>query len=177
MESGIAHMNRAPDTLKLKCRCYDSRDGHFVAFPRQVAQSALGRITARPVWNGSPFKMSYGNRDGLIPPASLLRNRRRAAPAHGRTRALASSRAGGSTARFPWTLWTKIRWASSRESPVFSIIEGTICSAPRSTTRCATLIQMPSPRPSSKSSRALCKSIAAVGLPSLNLAWDCATVS
>ena len=47
----------------------------------------------------------------------------------------------------------------------------------RRSTSCASLIQMPSPRPSSKSSRALCKSIAAVGLLSLNLAWDCATVS
>lgn len=41
----------------------------------------------------------------------------------------------------------------------------------RRSTSCASLIQMPSPRPSSKSSRALCKSVAAVGLPSLNLAW------
>ena len=47
----------------------------------------------------------------------------------------------------------------------------------RRSTSCASLIQMPSPRPSSKSSRALCKSIAAVGLLSLNLAWDCETVS
>lgn len=27
------------------------------------------------------------------------------------------------TARFPWTLWTKIRWASSRESPVSHMVE------------------------------------------------------
>ena len=47
----------------------------------------------------------------------------------------------------------------------------------RRSTSCASLVQMPSPRPSSKSSRALCKSISAVGLPSLILAWDCATVS
>lgn len=32
MESEIANMNRAPDSLSSKCRCYDSRDGHAVAF-------------------------------------------------------------------------------------------------------------------------------------------------
>ena len=42
----------------------------------------------------------------------------------------------------------------------------------RRSTSCASLIQTPSPRPSSKSSRALCKSIATAGLPSSNLAWD-----
>ena len=47
----------------------------------------------------------------------------------------------------------------------------------RRSTSCASLIQTPSPRPSSKSSRALCKSIATAGLPSSNLAWDCSTVS
>ena len=34
MESEIANMNRALDMLKLKCRCYDSWDGHIVAFRR-----------------------------------------------------------------------------------------------------------------------------------------------
>lgn len=38
-------------------------------------------------------------------------------------------------------------------------------------------IQMPSQRPSSKSLRALCEPIATAGLPSSNLAWDCATAS
>lgn len=95
MESEIANMNRAPDMLKLKCRCRNSRDGRTVALRRQVAQSAFERITAPPTWNGPMLKMSYGDRDDLKPLASLLRNRRRAAPAHGRTRALASSRAGG----------------------------------------------------------------------------------
>ena len=52
MGSEIAHMNRAPDTLKLKCRHYDSRDGRTVALRRQVAQSAFERITAPPAWNG-----------------------------------------------------------------------------------------------------------------------------
>lgn len=47
----------------------------------------------------------------------------------------------------------------------------------RRSTSCASLIQTPSPRPSSKSLRALCKSIATAGLPSSNLAWDCSTVS
>ena len=47
----------------------------------------------------------------------------------------------------------------------------------RRSTSCASLIQTPSPRPSSKSSRALCKSIATAGLLSSNLAWDCSTVS
>ena len=41
------------------------------------------------------LKMSYGNRGDLIPLASLLRNRRRAASVHGRTQALVSNRAGG----------------------------------------------------------------------------------
>ena len=51
MESEIANMNRAPDSLSSKCRCYDSRDGHAVAFRRQVAQSALGCIIAAcPEW-------------------------------------------------------------------------------------------------------------------------------
>lgn len=51
MESEIANMNRAPDSLSSKCWCYDSRDGHAVAFRRQVAQSALGCITAAcPEW-------------------------------------------------------------------------------------------------------------------------------
>ncbi len=48
----IANINRAPGMLKLKCRCHDSRDGHIVAFRRQVAQFGLGRITAPPAWNG-----------------------------------------------------------------------------------------------------------------------------
>ena len=47
----------------------------------------------------------------------------------------------------------------------------------RRSTSGVSLIQMPSPRPSSKNSRALCKPIAMAGLPSLNLAWDCATAS
>ena len=38
-------------------------------------------------------------------------------------------------------------------------------------------IQTPSPRPSSRSSSALCKPIATAGSPSSNLAWDCATAS
>ena len=51
MESEIENVNRAPDSLSSKCRCYDSRDGHAVAFRRQVAQSALGSITAAcPEW-------------------------------------------------------------------------------------------------------------------------------
>ena len=51
MESETENVNRAPGMLKLRCRCYDSRDGHAVAFRRQVAQSALGCITAAcPEW-------------------------------------------------------------------------------------------------------------------------------
>lgn len=38
-------------------------------------------------------------------------------------------------------------------------------------------IQTPSPRPSSRSSSALCKPIATAGSPSSNLAWGCATAS
>ena len=95
MESETENVNRAPGMLKLRCRCYDSRDGHAVAFRRQVAQSACERIAEPPAWNGFAFKMSYGDRGDSKPPACLLRNRRRAAPAHGRTRALASNRAGG----------------------------------------------------------------------------------
>ena len=34
MESEIENVNRAPGMLKLKCRCYDSWDGHIVAFRR-----------------------------------------------------------------------------------------------------------------------------------------------
>ena len=51
MESETENVNRATGMLKLRCRCYDSRDGHAVAFRRQVAQSALGCITAAcPEW-------------------------------------------------------------------------------------------------------------------------------
>lgn len=32
MESEIANMNRAPDKLKPKCRCHESRNEHAVAF-------------------------------------------------------------------------------------------------------------------------------------------------
>lgn len=95
MESEIANLNRALDMLKLKCRCRNSRDGRTIAFRRQVARSACERIAEPPAWNGFAFKMSYGDRGDSKPPASLLRNRRRAAPVHGRTQALASSRAGG----------------------------------------------------------------------------------
>jgi len=52
MESEIENVNRAPGVLMLKCRCYDSWNGYTVAFRRQVAQSALGRMTALPAWNG-----------------------------------------------------------------------------------------------------------------------------
>ena len=93
--SEIANVNRAPGMLKLKCWCYDSRDRRTVALRRRVARFALERITELPAWNGPTLKMSYGNRGDLKPLASLLRNRRRAAPAHGRTQALASNRAGG----------------------------------------------------------------------------------
>lgn len=72
MESEIANMNRAPDKLKPKCRCRNSRDGRTIAFRRQVARSACECIAEPPAWNGFAFKMSYGNRDDLIPPASLL---------------------------------------------------------------------------------------------------------
>ena len=32
MESEIANLNRAPDKLKPKCRCHESRNEHAVAF-------------------------------------------------------------------------------------------------------------------------------------------------
>lgn len=32
MESEIENVNRAPDSLSSKCRCYDSRNEHAVAF-------------------------------------------------------------------------------------------------------------------------------------------------
>lgn len=47
----------------------------------------------------------------------------------------------------------------------------------RRSTSSVSLIQMSSPRPSSKSLRALCESIATAGLSSSSLAWDCATAS
>lgn len=73
--SEIANVNRAPGMLKLKCRCHDSRDGHIVAFRRQVAQFGLGRITALPAWNGPAVKTNCRNHGEPQPLASLLRNR------------------------------------------------------------------------------------------------------